>query len=108
VLALSGTYDQILSYVISMNFLFFGLSASCLFVLRRREAAAGGAVAAGYRAPLHPWTTGLFVLACAGVVACSFWAYPVNSLIGYALMALGLAPYLIWRRLALAKTASPS
>ena len=108
VLALSGTYDQILSYVISMNFLFFGLSASCLFVLRRRETAAGGAVAAGYRAPLHPWTTGLFVLACAGVVACSFWAYPVNSLIGYALMALGLAPYLIWRRLALAKTASPS
>jgi APA family basic amino acid/polyamine antiporter len=108
VLALSGTYDQILSYVISMNFLFFGLSASCLFVLRRRDAAAGGDGVAGYRAPLHPWTTGLFVLACGGVVACSFWAYPVNSLIGYALMALGLAPYLIWRRLALAKTASPS
>ena len=37
VLALSGSYEQILSYVIAMNFLFFGLSASCLFVLRRRE-----------------------------------------------------------------------
>jgi APA family basic amino acid/polyamine antiporter len=104
VLALSGTYDQILSYVISMNFLFFGLSASCLFVLRGREKAGGPA---GYRAPLHPWTTGLFILACVGVVACSFWTYPVNSLIGYALMALGLPPYLFWRRLSLAKIASP-
>jgi len=103
VLALSGTYDQILSYVISMNFLFFGLSASCLFVLRRREASAGGAVTAGYRAPWHPWTTGLFILACVGVVACSFWAYPVNSLIGYALMALGLPPYLFWRHLTRAR-----
>ena len=105
VLALSGTYDQILSYVISMNFLFFGLSASCLFVLRRREGA--DAVEAGYRAPLHPWTTGLFVLACIGVVGCSFWAYPVNSLIGYALMALGAPPYLIWRRQNIAKSANP-
>ena len=106
VLALSGSYDRILSYVIAMNFLFFGLSASCLFVLRRRETAAG-ALAAGYRAPWHPWTTGLFILACVGVVACSFWAYPVNSLIGYALMALGLPPYLFWRRLSLAKIARP-
>jgi APA family basic amino acid/polyamine antiporter len=107
VLALSGTYDQILSYVISMNFLFFGLSASCLFVLRRREAA-GDMGASGYRAPLHPWTTALFILACVGVVACSFWAYPIDSLIGYALMALGVPPYLFWRRLALAKTMRPS
>jgi len=96
VLALSGRYDQILSYVIAMNFLFFGLSASCLFVLRRRELARP--VVDGYRAPFHPWTTGLFILACGGVVACSFWAYPVNSLIGYAILALGAPAYLYWRR----------
>jgi APA family basic amino acid/polyamine antiporter len=89
-LALSGTYEQILSYVIAMNFLFFGVSASCLFALRRQPAR-------GFRAPGHPWTTGLFILACAVVVASSFWAYPVNSLIGYALMAAGAPPYLYWR-----------
>jgi APA family basic amino acid/polyamine antiporter len=106
VLALSGTYEQILSYVIAMNFLFFGLSASCLFVLRARDEAGGGQP--GYRAPMHPWTTGLFVLACAGVVACSFWAYPVDSLIGYGLMALGVPPYLLWRRQSVSKSAKPS
>ena len=97
-LALSGSYERILSYVIAMNFLFFGLSASCLFTLRRRERAAGpGVAAAGFRAPWHPWSTGLFIAGCAVVVACSFWAYPVDSLIGYAILLMGVPPYLYWR-----------
>jgi APA family basic amino acid/polyamine antiporter len=94
VLALTGSYEQILSYVTAMNFLFFGVTASCLFALRRRE----GAVASlAYQVPWHPWTTGLFILACAAVVAASFWSYPVNSTIGYGILLLGLPPYLYWR-----------
>jgi APA family basic amino acid/polyamine antiporter len=93
VLALSGSYESILSYDIATNFLFFGLSASCLFVLRRRDPRGGG-----MRVPLHPWSTGVFVLACAGIVGVSFWNFPVNSLIGYAIMALGLPLYVYWRR----------
>jgi len=115
VLALTGGYEQILSYVIAMNFLFFGLNASCLFILRRRERAAepprkGGAsaMAGGFRAPWHPWTTGLFILACAAVVGASFWAFPIDSLIGYAIMALGVPPYLYWRRRASREGAGPS
>jgi len=97
VLALSGSYEQILSYVIAMNFLFFGASASCLFVLRRRERAAGlAAHKAGFRVPLHPITTGLFILGCAAIVAVTFWTNPVNSLIGYGIMLLGIPPYLYW------------
>lgn len=95
VLALSGSYEQILSYVIAMNFLFFGLSASCLFVLRRRERAGGRAP--GFKAPWHPWSTGLFIAACVGIVASSFWAYPTDSLVGYAIMLAGVPPYLFWR-----------
>ena len=100
-LALTGSYEQILSYVIAMNFLFFGLSASALFILRRRDQDDVGH--AGFRAFGHPWTTGLFILACVLVVASSFWAYPVNSLIGYGLMLAGAPAYLFWRRRALAE-----
>ena len=92
-LALTGSYEQILSYDVATNFLFFGLSASTLFVLRRR-----GTPAAVHRTPLHPWSTGAFVLACAGIVGVSVWNYPARSLIGYAIMALGVPPYLYWRR----------
>jgi APA family basic amino acid/polyamine antiporter len=99
VLALSGSYEQILSYVIAMNFLFFGLSASCVFVLKWREAKAGTPHPQGrFKTPYHPFTTGLFILGCIAVVASSFWSYPINSLIGYAIMALGVPPYLFWRR----------
>jgi APA family basic amino acid/polyamine antiporter len=98
VLALSGKYEQILSYVIAMNFLFFALSASCLFVLRARERRSGIAAPEGFRAPGHPWTTGAFILACVLVIGATFWSYPWDSLIGYGLMALGIPPYLYWRR----------
>src|SRR5262249_39684083 len=76
ILALSGRYDQILSYVVAMNFLFFGISASCLFVLRRRERRAGAAKGegTGFRAPLHPITTGLFILFAVVIVVSSFWS----------------------------------
>jgi APA family basic amino acid/polyamine antiporter len=93
VLVLSGRYDQILSYVIAMNFLFFGLSASCLFVFRRREAG----VRHMHASVLHPWSTALFIAACVAIVGFSFWAYPLDSLVGYGIMALGIPPYLFWR-----------
>ena len=34
---LLGTFEQILNYVVVMDWLFFGLTASCIFVLRARE-----------------------------------------------------------------------
>jgi basic amino acid/polyamine antiporter, APA family len=97
VIALSGQYERILSYTVSMNFLFFGLSGSALFVLRARERRVGAAPP-GFRAPGHPWTTGAFVLACVLVVASTFWSYPVDSLVGYGLLILGLPLYFYWRR----------
>jgi APA family basic amino acid/polyamine antiporter len=99
VLALSGSYEQILSYVIAMNFLFFLLSASCIFTLRAREQRGGfGGQTGGFQTPGHPWTTGAFMLACVLVIASTFWAFPINSLIGYGILLLGVPPYLYWRR----------
>jgi APA family basic amino acid/polyamine antiporter len=97
-LALTGAYGRILAYVVAINFLFFGLSASCLFVLRRREARQGLGAPAGFRAPGHPYTTGLFILACAVVVAASFQSDPVASLIGYAFLVLGVPVYWLQRK----------
>ncbi len=99
IIALSGRYEQILSYVVSMNFLFFALSASCLFVLRRRERCDSAREAGeAFRARWRPWTIGLFILPCLIIVGCSFWTYPVNSLIGYAILLMGVPPYFYWRR----------
>jgi APA family basic amino acid/polyamine antiporter len=94
VIALSGTYGQILSYVVSVDFIFFGLTGAALFVFRRRDSAQKIA----FRAPGHPYTTGLFVIACALVVIATVVSNPVNSLIGYAILAAGVPACLYWQR----------
>ncbi len=85
VIALSGTYGQILSYVVSVDFIWFGLTGAALFVFRKRDP--GGA---GFNAPGHPLTTGLFVLACALIVLATVASNPVNSAIGFLILAAGL------------------
>ena len=97
VVALSGKYEQILNYVVSMDFLFFGLTASCLFVFRRRDRQLGKGMS-GYRAPGHPFTTILFISICWLVVGTSIYKYPSNTLIGMAFLVLGLPVYLFWHR----------
>jgi APA family basic amino acid/polyamine antiporter len=89
--ALSGSYEQILSYVVSDDFIFFGLTASCIFVFRRRDAGPSP-----FSMPGHPYTTGLFVLVCAAVVMNTVYTYPVNTLIGVGILLSGIPVYYYW------------
>ena len=92
IITLSGTYEQILSYVVSVDFIFFGLTGVALFVFRRRLPPAQ------FRAPGHPVTTVLFIAACWTVVAATIAKAPAHSAIGLAILAAGLPVYAIWRR----------
>jgi basic amino acid/polyamine antiporter, APA family len=94
----SGRYDQILNYVTAMDFVFFALTASCLFLLRRGDAQRG--TASGFRVPGHPWTTGFFCLVSVSVVLNAIYRFPENTLIGMAILATGVPVYYIWRRVA--------
>jgi APA family basic amino acid/polyamine antiporter len=97
IIALSGRYEQILNYVVSVDFIFFGLSATCIFALRRHDTGAGTA-ASGYNIPGHPVTTVLFVAASWLVVANMVFKYPTNTVIGLAIMLAGVPVYFFWRR----------
>jgi len=92
-LALSGTYAQLLDYVVFGDWIFFGLTVASLFIYRAREPSG-----AGFRVPAYPWTPALFVLAAAYVVVSSIIANPRNALIGTVLLALGLPVYRVARR----------
>jgi len=96
IIALSGRYEQILNYVISSDFIFFGLTAATLFVFRRR---ANRGERVPYLVPGHPWTTGLFVAACAAIVIGTVVSHPKESFVGWAILASGFPVYLYWRRL---------
>ena len=95
VIALSGRYEQILNYVVSVDFIGFGLTGLALFVFRHR-----GERAASFRTPGHPVTTAFFVAASFLVVVNTVRQYPENTLIGLAILAAGVPAYLLWRRTA--------
>lgn len=98
VIALSGRYDQILSYVVSMDFLFFGLTATCLFVFRRRETRRDPSPATLTRVPGHPLTTLLFIAVSWIVVVNTIVKYPVNTAIGMGILLAGVPVYFLWSR----------
>jgi APA family basic amino acid/polyamine antiporter len=93
VVALSGRYEQILNYVVSMDFLFFGLTGASLFVFRARQKSGD---VPGYRAPGHPFTTAAFVLISWLVVMNTIYKYPKNSLLGVSILLLGIPVYAFW------------
>lgn len=97
VIALSGHYEQILNYVISVDFVWFGLTAVTLFVFRGNRFAERSGYSDGFRVPGHPWTTGFFVAACALVVAATVYNYPRNSVIGWIILVTGVPIYFFWR-----------
>jgi basic amino acid/polyamine antiporter, APA family len=92
-IALSGTYGQILSYVVSVDFIFFGLTGAALFIYRRRDREK-----VGFNVPGHPFTTAFFVAACFLVVVATVVSNPKNSLIGYAILLAGVPACLYWQR----------
>ncbi|HKE56914.1 MAG TPA: amino acid permease, partial [Pyrinomonadaceae bacterium] len=98
IIAFWGKYEQILNYVVSMDFIFFGLTACCIFVFRKRDTNIYGANGKITRVPGHPLTTLLFVTACWLVVINTIVNYPSNTLIGMAILAAGVPAYLFWSR----------
>jgi basic amino acid/polyamine antiporter, APA family len=97
VIALTGRYEQILNYVVSADFIFYGLTAACIFLFRRRSRQLNNIEQEGFKIPGHPWTTAFFVLACWIIVITTIYSYPTNSLIGIGIMLLGIPVYLFWR-----------
>jgi len=95
VILLSGSYEQILNYVVVMDWTFFGLSAAGLFALSRASKTKP-------RVPGHPFTTVLFCTACAAIVLNTIYRYPANTGAAIVILVSGVPVYYLWRRQAAA------
>ncbi|MCO4098759.1 MAG: amino acid permease [Gemmatimonas sp.] len=91
-LLLSGTYGQLLDYVVFADWIFFGSTAASLFVLRARDRSPDG------RAQLHPLGILTFIAAAVYVLVGSVQSNPCNAARGAGLLVLGIPVYLYWNR----------
>ena len=93
-LVFSGRYDQIFTYVIFVEFLFYALAAWAVVVLRRREPDARRP----YRVWGYPWTLILFIAFSAALLANTIWSAPREAAIGLAAMIRGVPVFWYWDR----------
>ncbi len=94
-LTLSRSYDQLLNYITSADFLFLMLAGIALFIIRARDAR-GGAPQPYMQVPLHPYSTALFTAIAFSIVAGALYKAPVDTLIGWGIIASGLPVYAIF------------
>ncbi|MDP2956259.1 MAG: amino acid permease [Longimicrobiales bacterium] len=96
VLCLSGTYSQLLDYVIVAAVLFYMLTVIGLFMLRRRRPDAERPV----RSPLYPWLPGAYVVLTGMICVNLLATRPQYTWPGLGIVALGIPVYYAWRRMA--------
>ncbi|MBZ0120731.1 MAG: amino acid permease [Sandaracinaceae bacterium] len=94
VLALSGSYDALLTYVTFASLAFNALTVLGLFALRRSRPEAERP----YRVSGYPVVPLLYLLGAGFFLLYIFAGAPRESLIGVALVVLGVPAYLIFRR----------
>ena len=93
-LALSGTFEQLFTYVVFASVLFSMFGGLALFVLRRSRPDAPRP----YRVAGYPFVPALFIAGSLFLVVNTLKERPVESIAGLGLLALGVPAYLYWRQ----------
>jgi len=93
VLVLTGTFEQLLTYVVFTGWIFYALAAASIFVYRRRLAGAARA----YSVPGYPFTPIVFILAAAALVLNTVLATPRDAAFGTGMVLLGVPVYFFWQ-----------
>jgi len=93
VLVATGTYRALFTRVVYTEWIFFGLLAFALVLLRRRAD-----YAPRYRIWGYPVLPALFVVSTAGIVINQVINEPASSAVGLGLVVAGLPVYYVWAR----------
>lgn len=93
-LCLSGTYQTLYEYVIFALVLFFAGTGAAVFVLRQKQPRRERP----YRVWGYPLLPLIFVVINLAIFLNSIFSQPFESLLGLAIIGLGLPGYFFWKR----------
>jgi basic amino acid/polyamine antiporter, APA family len=91
-LVLSGTYSQLLRYVISVDIVLYVLLVLAVLVLRRKHPE----WPRPFRAPAYPWLQLLYIAAGVGLISLLLVGNPGGTWPGYLVLAAGVPVYYFW------------
>jgi APA family basic amino acid/polyamine antiporter len=93
-LVFSGTFHQIITYVVFVSWIFYAMSCAGVIVLRHKQPD----LKRPYRTWGYPVVPVIFILLSGFLVLNTIVSSPLNALIGAGLILTGLPAYLYWKR----------
>jgi APA family basic amino acid/polyamine antiporter len=97
IIALSGTFEQIVNWIVAPEWIFVVLAAGAIFIFRKRD---GNAVKPAFRVPLHPFSTILLMVVLLAICVTEVILVPLDTLYGTLVIVAGIIFYYAWRRFA--------
>jgi len=94
ILTLTGTYDQIFTYVIFAGWIFYALGAFAVFILRKKMPD----TPRPYRVPGYPYIPIAFIVVATWFVYNTIVEQTADSMVGLFLLLAGIPFYLYWRK----------
>jgi basic amino acid/polyamine antiporter, APA family len=88
-----GTFENLISYVVFTDWIFFALTAAGIFVFRKRKPNAERM----YRTAGYPFTPLIFITISVWFVVNTFFERPEQALAGLGFLALGIPVYYFWK-----------
>jgi APA family basic amino acid/polyamine antiporter len=93
-LAVTGTFEQLLTYVVFVAWIFYAFGGLAIFAYRRRQPD----MPRPFRTPGYPLTPLLFVASAAAIVLNTIVSQPTRASLGLSLVLLGVPAFYVWRR----------
>ena len=93
-LTFTGTFDQLITYVIFASWVFYGMSAGAVIILRKKRPD----IERPYKTPFYPWVPIIFVLFSIFLTINTIMEAPRDAAIGIFLILAGLPFYFYWKK----------
>ncbi len=88
-----GTFENLISYVVFTDWIFFGLTAATIFIFRKRKLSSD----TGYKTPLYPLTPLFFIAVSTWFVINTLIEKPEQAIAGIIMLGLGVPIYFYWK-----------
>ena len=93
-LTFTGTFNQLITYIIFASWIFYGMSAGAVIILRKKKPD----MERPYRTPLYPWIPAIFILFSVFLTINTIMEAPRDAAIGTILVVAGLPLYYYWKK----------
>ena len=94
ILALSGTFEELITLVVFVNFMMWITAASTVFVLRKKQPD----LDRPYKVWGYPYIPAFFILLSTAIMVNTFFTSPTQSFLGIGLTLIGVPAYLFWKK----------